>query len=182
MTITRSVGAAGTIIAPKAVRERETPLDPEEAPAPQKTRRVTITPDNMIMQWNRVAEAVSGESLRVGVALAHGKPVALDGAEIVVCFPDDQANFMALVNQPDNQRLVCATLRNLTANIESWRTGVSPEIVDSEPRDEPRRAPISGGHVSSEEAQAALENPHVAKVVELFRGRIVDVKHRAGAE
>jgi len=180
MTATRSVGAAGTVLAPKAVRE--TPPEPEVSQAPSKPQRVTVTPENMTDHWNRVAETVSGESLRVGVALAHGRPVALDGETIVVHFPGDQANSLALVEQPENRRMVCASLRELTANLTTWRIDAVGDSLEVEAPGAQRRSPVTGGHVSAEDAQAAIENPHVAKVVELFRGRIVDIKHGASSE
>lgn len=37
--------------------------------------------------------------------------------------------------------------------------------------------PPFGAHVSSEQAQAALKDPHIAKVVDVFKGRVVAVKH-----
>lgn len=35
------------------------------------------------------------------------------------------------------------------------------------------------GTVNPEEAQAALADPHVAKVIDVFRGRIVDIRRGA---
>ena len=180
VTVTRSVGAAGAVIAPKAVRE--TLPETEASHALAASPRATVTPDNMSMHWNRIAEAVSAESLRVGIALAHGRPVAVDGEAIVVRFPEDQTNSMALVEQRESHRLVCASLRELTANLTTWRFDAETSILEAEAPGDGQRIPVSGGHVSAEDAQAALENPHVAKVVELFRGRIVDIKHGANSE
>jgi hypothetical protein len=39
-----------------------------------------------------------------------------------------------------------------------------------------RRTTPAAGRVSEEEVRAALSDPHVAKVVDVFKGRIVDVK------
>ncbi len=183
VTITRSVGAAGTTIAPKAVRELAPEAEESEAPeTPAKPRRVTVTQDNMAVHWQRIAEYVSRDSLRIGIAMAHGRPVAIDGDTLLVRFPEDQAISLALVDQPDCRTQIGAALAELTTNVTGWRIDSVQEIAESEPPADRRRAPISAGHVSSEVAATALENPHVAKVVELFRGRIVDVKHRAGTD
>jgi DNA polymerase-3 subunit gamma/tau len=181
MTMTRSVGAAGAVMAPKTARE--TPPDPETSATPEKSRRrITVTQDNMIEHWQHVAEMVSRESLRVGIALAHSRPVAIDGETVVVRFPENQDASMGLVNQPDCRAMIDGVLREFATNLSAWRIDALKEIVESEPPEDRRRAPLSAGQISAEIAEAALENPHVAKVVEVFRGRIVDVKHRADLE
>ncbi len=179
-TVTRSVGAAAAVT-PKAVRERP-PLEPESAEPAGKPRRVTVTPDTMVDHWQRIAEAISGGSLKLGIALAHGRPVAIDGEELVVRFPEDQGNSMALVDQREHREIVRAALGETTTNLTSWRMDAWQEIQELESPGDPRRAPLAGGHVSAEEAETALQNPHVAKVMEVFRGRIVEIKHGTGSE
>jgi len=59
-----------------------------------------------------------------------------------------------------------------------WRTTPAEDIIEPEvsPK-KPENVSTGVDYVSAEEARRALEDPHVADVVDVFKGRIVDIKH-----
>ena len=60
----------------------------------------------------------------------------------------------------------------------TFRTELAPGAPQVEESDDAHNLPI-GGHVNADEAREALKNPHVAKVVEAFKGQIVGVERGA---
>lgn len=173
---TRSVGAAA------AVRAAPPEADSAAPEVGKDGQRVTITADTMMRHWASITEAVSGASLNLGIVLAQARPVAIDGATLVLRFTGDPGPSKALIEQPEHRETICAVLRDLTSNLAAFHIDGIDELSSQEETTGERRTPNSGGTVSADEAQAALEDPHVARVVNVFRGRIVNIKHGAGRD
>lgn len=173
----KSVGAAAAPLQVTVPAEDEAP-DAE----PEARRKVRVTTANMERAWQRVAELASGRSLKLGIALAHARPVAIEDDTIVLRFPEEQRSSLSQVEQRDNQNILGEVLSELTSNVTRCRVDAQGMAAVDAPQPDERRAPVSAGTVSQEEARTALQDPHVARVVEVFRGRIVDIKHGAARE
>ncbi len=149
----------------------------ESAPRPRKAK---VSADNLARVWPLIAQAASEHSMNLGVALGHAIPVEADGDRIVVRFAAAHMRAKALVERAENLEVISGVLQGITQNIASLRIDaeldkVVPEINDTRP------SPQVYGTVNPEEAKAALADPHVAKVIDVFRGRIVEIKRGADA-
>ena len=145
----------------------------------QRPRKGTVTADSLARVWQAVAQAASEHSMNLGVAAGHGTPVAIEGDCIVVRFAAVHARSKALVERPENLDAICGVLQRLTQNIAKVRIDTALEEIIEAPG-EARPTWHVHGTVNPEEAKAALADPHVAKVVDVFRGRIVDIRRTAG--
>jgi DNA polymerase-3 subunit gamma/tau len=152
------------------------PVEMPEEETPRATR-VSLTEDNLPALWPRITHVIAERDLNLGVALGHATPVGIDGDTLVLRFHARQGRSQGLVERGENSRAVAAVLREITHNVSSFRCETAE---GGEPSSEQAgRGHMSAGHIHPDEAKAALADPHVAKVVELFRGRIVDIKHGA---
>ncbi|MCC6797573.1 MAG: DNA polymerase III subunit gamma/tau [Candidatus Hydrogenedentes bacterium] len=145
-----------------------------------RPRKVKVTAENLARVWPLIAQAASEHSMNLGVALGHAVPAELDGDQIVVRFAAAHMRAKALVERSENLEIVSGVLQGITQNIASLRVDAEldeagPEISDTRP------SPQVYGTVNPEEAKAALTDPHVAKVIDVFRGRIVEIKRGADA-
>jgi DNA polymerase-3 subunit gamma/tau len=144
-------------------------------PDPKGGRKITVTEENMRRAWAQVAQVAGERSLNLGVNLGQAVPIALRGDTIVIRFAEQFARSKSVVSRPDNIEALNAVLREVTRNVVQCE-------IDAEHHEE--ESPVeSAGHtgfvhrqVNPEEAREALADPHIAKVVEVFRGRIVDIK------
>lgn len=144
-----------------------------------RSRKAMVTPDNMARVWQLVAQAASEHSMNLGVALGNAAPAALEGDTLVIRFGVQHARSKSLVERADNLEIVFGTLKRMTQNIASIRIDAT---FDDGPMELEEVAPprYVHGAVDPIEAKNALANPHVAKVVEIFRGRIVDIRRNTG--
>ena len=149
------------------------------APVPETPpERMTVSDDRLEALWTKVVQRVNQDHLSLGVWLGHGKPVQLEDGTLVVQYSGRQRQARRIVDKPENRRVVEQVLAGLTTNVRTFRTLAPPGEIEPEESGRPHALPY-GGHVSAEQARVVLEDPHVAKVVEVFKGRIVDVKQPA---
>jgi len=160
---------------PRPTVQEEAPADPDPHP-----KRLHITPENMLGVWPRLAHAVAEENLNLGIALGHAKPIALDGDTLVLEFDARQTRSLSLADRGDNAAVVAAVMQRVTRNIAKCRWSAA----DSGPAEPEERGTLRhvGGLVNPDEARAVMKDPHIAKVLEVFRGQIVDIKHSANGE
>jgi DNA polymerase-3 subunit gamma/tau len=161
--------------APERVETPTADDGPSREPTPQA---VLVTTKNMSKVWRRAAELASERSLNLGVMMGQAHPVGIDRETITVRFANSHARSKIALSRPENLETVNAILSELTQNIAVCR--VDAGMDEPEPLETPHADSRSyGGRVSADEAKTALADPHVAKVIEVFRGRVVDVR-RAG--
>lgn len=147
-------------------------------PQPAKPKRGEVTPANMAAAWARIAASACEDDMGLRVALDLGKAVAIDGDCLVIEFAADVAEACAAVEKEASRRAVIQAIETLTANLHTFRTSVA----------DPAAAPVAknaqtvpaSSRIKADEAKAALQDPHVAKVVEVFRGEIVDIIDSTG--
>ncbi len=181
---------AGTteIVAPPAAPGSAPPNPPEAgpgewappAPAPA-IKRLTLNPAHVANGWRAVIESAREISLNLGVWMAQGIPVALEDGIIVVSFPSDCQPAQAYVQRPENVDIINEILAGRFDNVTGYRTRLeAPAPTPVEERSLPDSEPASGSAayaaVDPEKAHQALEDPVIAKVVEVFKGRIAEIR------
>jgi DNA polymerase-3 subunit gamma/tau len=142
-------------------------------------QRVTLTEDNLSEVWPGILAHATEERMSLHVGLDQARPVQIFNDSVVLQFEPAMAEAAKMVQRPDNKQALEKTLADLTANIVSFQCVFN----NSEPEPEcggngARKTLPKTARVSEEDAKTALANPHVAKVVEIFRGRIVEVIKR----
>ena len=98
---------------------------------------------------------------------------------VVLEIKPEAADARELLERGEHRQALEAALTALTQNVRTFRSVVrdAPPDQGNEGQSE---LPISG-YVNPDDARAALEDSGVAKVVDVFKGRIVDVKSDANA-
>lgn len=170
-------GPSGESVSP-ALFEESAPSVMTAAPSETVPARVIADTGNLSEIWGRVGEeAALDVSGRIGVSAAS--PHKVDGATLVLQFSAKSPQPKALIERPESRRAVEAALHSITSNL----TGFRCEMVDESPGAVAADGPSRGGaqmplgaRVNPEEARAALNDPHVAKVVDVFKGKIVDIR------
>ncbi|HRI87624.1 MAG TPA: DNA polymerase III subunit gamma/tau [Candidatus Hydrogenedentes bacterium] len=150
-----------------------------DAARPARPRKATVTSENMARVWQYLSQVASESSMNLGVALGHAVPVSLVDGELLVRFAAQWTRSRALVERQENLELVSRIIKDITHNVTSVRLDSAFEEVESEVADIRPLRHIHGS-VNAEEAKAAMGDPHVARVVDVFRGRIVDIKRGTG--
>lgn len=145
-----------------------------------RPRKTTVTPDNMARVWQLVAQAASEHSMNLGVALGNAAPTAVEGDTLVIRYGAQHARSKSLVERAENLEIASGALQRVTQNITSIRIEAGFDHGSAE-LEEVAPSRYVHGAVDPAEAKTALADPHVAKVVEIFRGRIVDIRRNAGA-
>ena len=139
------------------------------------TGRVVVSEDHLGAVWSHLIGGIRKEQLSLGLFLGQGKPARLDGDALVLEFRSQHQQAMEEIETAANRQTIEGLLCSLTENVKTFRS----ELVQDQPVTDANSGrgdmPI-GETVNADEARAALDEPHVAKVVEVFKGRIVDVK------
>jgi len=147
------------------------------APAPAPTpRRVEATEHNLAMIWQRVSQAAAGHSLNLSIWIGHATPVAVEGDTLVLRFAYDREKSRSVVDKPDHADVIREALEGHTENLRQIRTELeeAPKDPDAGPEEHPE-LPIYQG-LDESDAQRALEDPLVADVLDVFKGRLAAVR------
>lgn len=162
----------------RAPEPRKAPAQPSDSDSRSEPARVTVTGDNLAGVWARIAEAASAENLSLGVWLSQAKPAGIEDNALVLEFTQEHRNACEYLERPENRAMVDKLLQASTDNVTTCQTILTRDAAGPAPAAANRKEtlPMAGG-VSPELAKKALDDPHIAKVVEIFKGRIVEVKH-----
>lgn len=165
---------AGAPLTPR----RAVPAKPRGAPAAAAPEPPTLTADNLRQVWSVLLERARETSLSLGVWLGQAAPTGLDGDALVLRYAADHARARETVEQPEQRRAFEAVLAACTRNVRTFRTELQAGAaapretkVDYDPK-QPFYA-----SVNPEEAQKAMADPRIAKVLDVFKGRIADIRH-----
>jgi DNA polymerase-3 subunit gamma/tau len=178
----RPLRVAPPAAAPKAGNGTAAERTPEPvatppAPTAEKipTRRAVVNEQNMGATWSRAAFVVNERSLSLGVWLGSARPVAIDGDILVLGVERTKTQARAALEKAENVAIVEDALTKLTSNLKHIRyEAQDPEgnVVTSAGN----LLPVAG-RVNVEQAKAVLHDPHIAKVVDVFKGKIVEIRH-----
>ena len=185
-----SGGASGTAPTPEATSASSPPAsstttppsEPEPAPPPAATPEpepVHVTRDNLTHVWRDVARMAAKDTVTLNVGLAQVASLDLEDDTVVLEIKPEAADVHELLDRPEHRQALESALTALTPNVRTFRSvvGDAPRDCAAEGQSE---LPIADC-ANPDEARAALEDPGVAKVVDVFKGQIVDVKSDASA-
>ena len=147
----------------------------DQSPSP----KLTATVHNLGQVWAKVAQTLQPEGSSQ-IAISSAVPSGIEGNTLVLRFSSRTPQPMGLLERPESRKAVEGALQALTDNLTAFRCELSADDAAKRTPDDTRPAPPQtppGARVSAEEARAALDDPHVAKVVDVFKGKIIDI-HR----
>ncbi len=166
---------------PAAAAKPEAPPDPPEAaperraqPEPAPAERATVTPDNLRAMWDRIVQEATKSTLSLGVWLGAATPESIEGDTVVLHFGAQSGKAYAFLGKPESREALEAALQASTDNLRTYRT-VLVEAPSETPETEPEPdLPIYRG-VDPQAARAALDDPGVQAVLNVFKGRIAKI-------
>ncbi len=125
--------------------------------------------------------AIAQEDLKVGVALGRAHLQGIEGDALCIAFSDANKSSREMVERTDSRSAIESVLQAQTANLRRCRIegGHQPTSKDTPEEDDTEASSNhSRHHVAIKDAEEAMADPHVAKVVDIFRGEIVDIQHQ----
>ena len=159
-------GGAPTQAAPsRATAQKKTPPALTEA-----------TESNLASVWAEVSRVAGKDAVGLKIALSQAAPAGIDGETLVVRFSGGNAQARDIADKPEHRKALEDALAKRTTNLKRLRYELADDSPDSERSDAQPSLPVSR-HIPAEQARAAMENRHVARVLDVFKGRIVDIKH-----
>ncbi|MBP8132123.1 MAG: DNA polymerase III subunit gamma/tau [Candidatus Hydrogenedentes bacterium] len=161
------------------VPRRAAPAKPRGAPAPAaEPEPLTLTADNLRQLWPAILERVREASLSLAVWLGQGVAAGIEGDTLVLQYAAGQTRARETVEQPDQRRALESALAASTRNVRTYRTelqagAASPRETKAEYNPQQPFYPT----VNPEEARKVMADPRIAQVLDVFKGRIADIRH-----
>ncbi len=153
------------------------------APA-QKTRRIHAEPGNLDAVWQAVVERARAASLNLGIWAGTARPVSLEAGCVLLEYASGEAQARSIAEKPENRKALEAVLAEVVDNLDTFRTVLrKAEAAEDTPSVAP--APSSPRHYPAadpDDVRIVLADPKIAKVMDVFKGRIAQVKHPLGEE
>ena len=152
---------------------------PRAAKAAPKPARVEVTEHNLASVWPQVVATATERSAGLGVGLGQAAPWGVDGDAVVLRMGPGMDEARALLEKAGNRRALEEALAACTLNLSAFRCEVADDAPTAAEDGEGQEDLPCSGRVNPDKARAALADPHIAKVVDVFKGQIVDVKSEA---
>ena len=155
---------------------------PEPAPQPRAMGEggaTHVSEDNMAGVWARICRRITEQEMALGFKLSGVQPERVDCETLVVSVAPHNARARGAVEDPASRALLEECFRDMTANIRTIRCEVreeKPDAAANASAARPASPPPAAPRVEPEAARQAMEDPHVARVLDVFKGRIVDIK------
>lgn len=155
------------------------PSNSAKAPPPPPAQPVVLSADNLKRHWPAIIENARQSSLSLGVWLGQAQPEGIEDDVLVLSFSPSGVRARETVEEDAQRRALEHALGNYSANVRTFRThmidvpGASEEAT---PKPYDPKEPFYPT-VNPEEARKILSDPRVARVVDVFKGRIADIRH-----
>lgn len=179
---------AGAASPPAGPAVMETRPDPplagpiDTAPTAPAIKRIAMTESEISRQWPHLLEVTRAVSLNLAVWLGQASAQYVKEDVLVLEFPADRAQGRDIAEKTENRQKFERILAEATTNVTSFRTVLAePEEIPAHLA-APQQAVASYPAVNPSEARAAAENPTIAKVMDAFKGRIVEIRRAAAPE
>ncbi|MFP4500241.1 MAG: DNA polymerase III subunit gamma/tau [Candidatus Hydrogenedentota bacterium] len=152
-------------------------LQPATQEAAPPARRVSVTADNLRELWPGVIEQVRNEAFSAAVWLGQGRPAGIEGEAIRILFPASAARARDTILAAENRAVIEQVLTRQFDNVTGFRAelGAEPATGAGTPEPYDPNKPYYS-RVRPDLAEQAAADPHVAQVLDVFKGRIADVK------
>jgi len=172
------VVSAGNPVAAPAAAEPANPAHADgaaAAPAP-----VEVTEGGLAAVWPRIVAAAKERSVGLAVGLGQAEPSGIDGDTLVLRMAPGLEEARALLEKPDNRRALDEALAACTENLKAFRCETASADPKAAQAGDGQEEASASRSANPEETQAASKDPQVAKIVDMFKGTIVDVRQQAG--
>jgi len=181
--------SVATPATPKPPVQAGPPPRPTEAapalapPAPAAPRRLVVRSEDVLRVWPRIQSAAQERSLKAGVWLGQATPTGVEGDHtLVLSFPADAQKQREIIERPENRAVVEQALVEVTQNLTAIRTELTAAraaetVVEAAVRSDLPYHPM----VHPDDAKAVLEDPQVAHLLEVFKGRIAMIRRPVAA-
>lgn len=154
------------------------PAQTSEHESPVAATRLPVTEANLREAWRRVAEHAGSENLNLGIWLGQASPAGLEDGSILLEFTRDQKNARDYLERPESRAEVERVLQKVTSNLTAYRTRAAEQAPKTPRPAQQTQTPAASTHMSPEMLRQALKDPHIAKVVDIFKGEIIDIKRQ----
>lgn len=183
----------GTHVAPRAAPDPPEagapPTKRQAAPAPTISAKtpaapvvepIELTTGNIKQHWPAIIERARQSSLSLGVWLGQAQPESVEGDALVLAFAATNVRARETVEEDVQRRALEHALGSVTVNVRTFRTRMIEDrgatTAAAPPRAYDPKEPFYAS-VNPEEARRALADPRIARVVDVFKGRIADIRH-----
>ena len=132
----------------------------------------------MAVAWGKILAAASAASVSLGISLSQGSAGGVENGCLVLRFPAKSARAHGIVDNPEHREAIEAAMAQVASNLKTFRA----ELLEDDASGggpEGLSGALHSSRVSPEDAEEALRDPHVANVVDIFKGRIIEIKHDA---
>ena len=173
-TVTPRQNSASDTASAAPALETDAPV--ERAPGPQVVKKkISLTTSNLDEVWPRVQEAAANGRMTLATWLSHARAVDVDGDQLVIELDGDQHTALTVLAKPESRAAIEESLCALTENVTTFRieTVKTREAVSLH---EPGGNPLLFETVDRDQGAMALQDPHIEKVLDVFKGQIVDLK------
>lgn len=153
------------------------PAAPAIARRTEPPRRPEATPEDLTRHWLRIQGEAQKLSLTAAVWLGAARPAGIEGTTLLLEFPESAQKQREIVERPENRQILERALAAATANLSTFRTALTsaPSAVGGP--DAPAQANLPYYvSVNAEAARAALDDPQVARILDVFKGKIADIQ------
>jgi len=157
------------------------PAFTEEDPPPS---RVQLTDANLADVWPQILETATASQISLQIGLSQAQPQQVAGSRLVLRFDRSVAEAAKMVEKAENRRTLEEALAAFTINVTSFDVVVgdsaaaAPDMAEAPDPGEPRQTRASAGsRAAQEDVRRAMADDHIARVLQVFKGHIVEVKH-----
>lgn len=161
---------------------RPTEAGPATAPtAPAPPRRPTVSTEDLPRHWLRIQGEAQKLSLKAAVWLGSATPAAVEGDTVILHFPPGAEKQREIIEKPENRKMLEQALAAATANLKTFRSLVAAPTYGLNNASVPAGTVVDPNApfyptVNPEEAKALLDDPNIAQLVDVFKGKIADIK------
>ncbi|MCH7910769.1 MAG: DNA polymerase III subunit gamma/tau [Candidatus Hydrogenedentes bacterium] len=147
-----------------------------DAPTPDTAGKKTrLTKSNLDEVWPRIREAAARDRMNLATWLSHARAVDVDGDQVVIELDGEQDTARTVLAKPESRAAIEESLCALTENVTTFRIETA-QADDAAGAQESDGDPLLFDTVDLEQGTAALQDPHIGKVLDVFKGQIVDLQ------
>jgi DNA polymerase III gamma/tau subunit len=169
-------GETSALAAPPAAgAKKKSPPVAKTASAPRA--KPVATAANLDAVWRAVTENAAAQSLALGAFLPYARPVDIDGDRLILEIDGARESAAKAIDSPEGRAVVEAALAGETGNLR----GYVVRRVTAEPAAAPAGNVTIPGNAVPAAFREAEADPGVAKVIDVFKGRIVKIQEDPGA-
>lgn len=120
-------------------------------------------------------------NLNLGVWLDQAAFGGIEENSMVLRFDAGRKQARAIVEKAENRRALETALLEMTENLTTFRTEITDTVHESPERKTVEDSLPRYASANPDDVRNVMENPQVAKILDVFKGRVVEVKFTTSA-